>query len=64
VPHSFTDYDPEPEPQSSGRFGGGPPKRTGIGVLDPPTPPRNPANPARNSLRAFFSALKKFFGRR
>ena len=57
MPHSFTDYDPEPELQSSGRFGGVPPKRTGIGVLDPPVPPRNP-------LKAFLSALKKFFGRR
>jgi hypothetical protein len=46
VPHDFGAYDPEPEPQSSSsRFGGPPRKSTGIGVIDPPVPPKRPPGP-------------------
>jgi hypothetical protein len=46
VPYEFTEYESEPELQASFARGGGPPrKHTGIGVLDPPVPPRRPPGP-------------------
>jgi len=46
MPHDFAEYKPELEPQaSSARGGGPPPKFTGIGVLDPPSPPKRPLGP-------------------
>jgi hypothetical protein len=43
MPHEFTEWEQEPEPQaSSGRTGGPPHKSTGVGVLDPPVPPKKP----------------------
>jgi hypothetical protein len=46
VPHDFAEYDSDPEPQaSSARFGGPPRKFTGIGVVDPPVPPKRPPGP-------------------
>src|ERR1700730_19192058 len=53
VPYDFSEYEPDPEPQASGRFGGPPRESTGIGVLDPPVPPKRPPGPipdARTSL--------------
>ena len=44
--YTFTEWEQEPEPQaSSGRIGGPPRKSTGIGVLDPPVPPKKPLGP-------------------
>ena len=46
MPHEFTEWEQEPEAQSSsGRTGGPPRKSTGIGVLDPPVPPKKPLGP-------------------
>lgn len=46
MPHEFNEFEPEPEPQGSSAHGGGPPrKQTGIGILDPPVPPRRPPGP-------------------
>jgi hypothetical protein len=54
MPYEFAECKFELEPEaSSGHFGGPPRKRTGIGVLDPPVPPRRPPGPipaARASL--------------
>jgi hypothetical protein len=44
--YEFTQWEQEPEPQaSSGRSGGPPRKSPGIGVLDPPFPPKKPVGP-------------------
>ena len=55
MPYEFADYDDELEPQAASARDGGPPrKRSGIGVLDPPLPPKRPADPipaAPTSLR-------------
>jgi hypothetical protein len=45
MPHEFAEYEPEPEAQASGRFGSPPRKYTGIGILDPPVPPKRPPGP-------------------
>jgi hypothetical protein len=43
MPHDFAEYEPDLEPQASSARGGGPPRKfTGIGVLDPPRPPKRP----------------------
>ena len=46
MPYEFTEWDEAPEPQSSSARSTDPPrKRTGIGILDPPEPPRTPLGP-------------------
>jgi hypothetical protein len=45
MPHEFTEYEDEPEPQSSSAHGGSPGQLTGAGILDPPVPPRRPRRP-------------------
>jgi hypothetical protein len=46
VPYEFTENDYEFEPQASSARGGGPPRKlTGVGVLDPPFPPKRPPGP-------------------
>jgi hypothetical protein len=46
VPYDFAENEYELDPQASSARGGGPPcKRTGIGVLDPPFPPKRPPGP-------------------
>jgi len=41
VPYAFREWEDELEPQASGaRLGGPPRKSAGIGVLDPPGPPK------------------------
>jgi hypothetical protein len=45
MPHEFAEYEPKPEAQASGRFGSPPRKYTGIGILDPPVPPKRPPGP-------------------
>jgi len=50
MPHDFSEYEPELEPQASSARGGGPPRKfTGIGVLDPPRPPKRPLGPIPSS---------------
>ena len=44
--YSFAEYEDELEPQASSARNAGPPrKRSGIGVLDPPFPPKRPPGP-------------------
>jgi len=44
--YEFTQYEQEPEAQAAGaRYGGPPRKHTGIGLLDPPVPPKKPPSP-------------------
>ncbi|MGB2899706.1 MAG: hypothetical protein WBB89_10605 [Candidatus Acidiferrum sp.] len=46
MPHDFAEYEPELEPQASSARSGGPPRKfTGIGVIDPPSPPKRPLGP-------------------
>jgi hypothetical protein len=46
VPYDFAEYEFELDPQASSARGGGPPrKRAGVGVLDPPIPPKRPPGP-------------------
>src|SRR5438552_292949 len=46
VPYDFAENEFELDPQAASARGGGPPrKRTGIGVLDPPFPPKRPPGP-------------------
>jgi len=46
VPYEFAENEYELDPQASSTRGGGPPrKRTEIGVLDPPFPPKRPPGP-------------------
>jgi hypothetical protein len=46
VAYEFTEYESAPEPQASFARGGSPPrKRTEVGVLDPPVPPKRPPGP-------------------
>lgn len=43
MPYEFTEYEPDPETQTSASRSMGPPrKRAGVGVLDPPNRPRGP----------------------
>jgi hypothetical protein len=54
MPYDFQEWEEELEPQpSSARIGGPPRKLTGIGVLDPPGPPKKPPGPLA-ALPAFF----------
>jgi len=46
VPYEFAENEFELEPASSSARSGGPPRKfTGIGVLDPPVPPKRPPGP-------------------
>ena len=46
MPYEFAENEYELDPQASSTRGGGPPhKRTGIGVLDPPFPPKRLPGP-------------------
>jgi hypothetical protein len=48
VPYEFTENEREPETAAaSSRYGKPPLKAAGIGVLDPPVPPRRPVGPLR-----------------
>ena len=63
MPYEFAENEFEPEPASSSARSGGPPRKlTGIGVLDPPVPPKRPpgpipAAPASLLLRALGALL-------
>jgi len=44
--YDFAENEFELEPQTSSAHGGGPPRKlSGIGVLDPPFPPKRPPGP-------------------
>jgi hypothetical protein len=46
MPYECTEREYEPEPQASSSRGGLPPRKiTGVGVLDPPVPPRKQPGP-------------------
>jgi len=46
VPYDFAENEFELGPQASSARGGGPPRKlTGIGILDPPVPPKKPVGP-------------------
>ena len=46
MPYDFAEDEFQLDPQTSSARGGGPPrKRAGIGVLDPPIPPKRPPGP-------------------
>ena len=46
MPYEFTDRQFEPGPQASSSRGGIPPRKiTGVGVLDPPIPPKRQPGP-------------------
>ena len=46
MPHDFAENEYELDPQAFSARGGGPPrKRIGVGVLDPPFPPKRPPGP-------------------
>lgn len=46
VPYEFLERESEPEAQAASAWGAVPPRKaTGIGVLDPPVPPRRPLGP-------------------
>jgi hypothetical protein len=46
MPYQFWEWEKELEPQASSARSGGPPRKiTGIGVLDPPGPPKRPPGP-------------------
>ena len=46
MPYEFAENEFELEPEASSAHSGGPPsKLTGVGILDPPVPPRRPPGP-------------------
>jgi hypothetical protein len=46
MPYEFAENEFELEPDASSARSGGPPRKiTGIGILDPPVPPRRPPGP-------------------
>jgi hypothetical protein len=52
MPYDFAENEFELEPQASFARGGGPPRKlSGIGVLDPPVPPRRPTMPSSLFVR-------------
>lgn len=58
VPHEFHEFEHELEPQASSvRFGGPPRKRTTIGVLDPPGPPKKSWGPLAALPASFLGRL-------
>ena len=63
MPYEFAENEFELEPASSSARSGGPPRKpTGIGILDPPVPPKRPpgpipAAPASLLLRALGALL-------
>jgi hypothetical protein len=51
MPYEFAENESEPEPASSSVRSGGPPRKlTGIGILDPPVPPKGPPGPIPAAL--------------
>jgi len=51
VPYEYAENEYEAEPQASGGRSLGPPRKwTGVGVLDPPVPPKRLPGPAPETL--------------
>jgi hypothetical protein len=47
MPHEFTQYEVDPEPEASSARGAAPPRKfTGVGILDPPAPYKRPRSPS------------------
>jgi hypothetical protein len=57
MPHDFQEWEEELEPQPSARIGGPPRKLTGIGLLDPPGPPKRPPGPLAALPASFLKRL-------
>jgi hypothetical protein len=58
MPYEFRQWEEELEPQSaSAQLGGPPRKSTGIGVLDPPGPPKRPPGPLAALPASFLTRL-------
>jgi len=59
MPYEFAENEFELEAASSGSLRGGPPRKvTGVGVLDPPVPPKRPPGPIpRESPSLFVRAV-------
>jgi hypothetical protein len=58
MPYEFREWEEELELQaSSARFGGPPRKSAGIGVLDPPGPPKRPPGPLAALPASFLTRL-------
>jgi hypothetical protein len=58
MPYDFQEWEEELEPQpSSARIGGPPRKLRGIGVLDPPGPPKRPPGPLAALPASFLKRL-------
>jgi hypothetical protein len=58
MPYEFWEWEKEPEPLAfSARRGRPPLKRSGVGVLDPPSPPTKTPGPFAALPAAFFARL-------
>ena len=55
MPYEFAEDEFAPEPEAASARSGGPPhKLTGIGVIDPPVPPKRPLGPIPPGLVSLF----------
>lgn len=55
MPYEFSENEFELEAASSGSLRGGPPQKlTGVGVLDPPVPPKHPPEPIPTESPSLF----------
>ena len=55
MPYEFSENEFELEAASSGALRGGPPRKlTGVGVLDPPVPPKRPPEPIPTKPASLF----------
>jgi len=58
MPYEFSENEFELEPSSSGSLRGGPPRKlTGVGVLDPPVPPKRPPEPIPAESASLFMRI-------
>jgi len=58
VPYDFTEDEFELEPEASSAHSGGPPRKlSGIGVIDPPFPPRRPPAPIPTVPSSLFARI-------
>ncbi|HMD38459.1 MAG TPA: hypothetical protein VKH15_04210 [Candidatus Acidoferrum sp.] len=58
MPYEFQEWEEELQPQAaSARMGGPPRKSIGMGVLDPPVPPKRPPGPLAASPSSFLMRI-------
>lgn len=58
MPYDFSESEFELEPQVSSARGGGPPRKSsGIGILDPPFPPKRPPGPIPSVPSSLFVGI-------